>query len=73
MLDTLGVFPHQRGQIIGVYFFESEDGVGDKLFGTQIIEGSTSIYMLYHWRNTGQELFRCLLWPQATAYPAFPA
>jgi len=46
--------------------------VGDKLFITWIFEGSTVIPVLYHWRNTGQELFRVLAWTSPSNYPTFP-
>ena len=48
--------------------------VGNTMWMTNIYEGPTNIPVLYHWKNTGQELFRCLLWTQPTQslYPTFP-
>lgn len=35
--------------------------VGDKLFDVEYVDGATTIRWIYHLRNTGTELFRCMV------------
>ena len=35
--------------------------VGDKLFDVSYVDGATTIRWIYHLRNTGTELFRCMV------------
>ncbi len=35
--------------------------VGDKLFDVEYVDGATTIQWIYHLRNTGTELFRCMV------------